>query len=60
MRSSRVTEDEICSAIRAGDCAALEEVEAVVLETDGSFSIIRTGAKKNSAFADINMNGRRE
>lgn len=60
MRASRVTEDEIRSAIRAGGYAALEDVDAVVLETDGSFSIIKTGAKNDSALADINMNERRE
>ena len=40
---ARVTEDEVRSAVRSGGLAALDEVEAVVLETDGSFSVIRAG-----------------
>lgn len=57
MRSSRVTKDEIRSAIRAGGFAALEEVDAVVLETDGSFSIVRSVAENCSAFSDVKMLG---
>ena len=41
MRRSRVTDGEIRAAVRAQGVAALEEVEAVVLETDGSFSVVR-------------------
>ncbi len=41
MRRSRVTEGEIRAAIRSQGVAALEDVEAVVLETDGSFSVVR-------------------
>lgn len=40
LRRSRVTRDEINSAVRAGGFATLDEVAAVVLETDGSFSVI--------------------
>jgi uncharacterized membrane protein YcaP (DUF421 family) len=38
---ARVTEDEVQAAVRAAGLAKLEEVEAVVLETDGSFSVVR-------------------
>lgn len=41
MRRERVTEDEIRSAARAGGVASLDDVEAVVLETDGGFSTLR-------------------
>ena len=41
MRRQRVVEGEVRMAIRAKGIAAVEEVEAVVLETDGSFSVIK-------------------
>ncbi|MDW7772606.1 MAG: DUF421 domain-containing protein [Desulfobulbaceae bacterium] len=40
LRKSRVTRDELKAAVRGSGFSALEEIEAVVLETDGSFSII--------------------
>jgi len=43
MRQSRVTEGEIRAAVRSQGVASLEDVEAVVLETDGSFSVVRRG-----------------
>jgi uncharacterized membrane protein YcaP (DUF421 family) len=50
LRVARVTEDEVRAAIRAAGLASLEDAEAVVLETDGSFSVIRRtdGAEKPS------------
>ena len=54
MRASRVTEDEIRSAIRAAGYAALDEVDAVVLETDGSFSVVKSASQQNrSALSDV-------
>jgi len=41
LRSARVTEDEVRAAMRAAGCAALDDVEAVVLETDGSLSVVQ-------------------
>lgn len=41
MRRERVTEDEVVAAIRGQGIAALDEVEAVVLETDGSVSALK-------------------
>ncbi len=41
MRSQRVTESEIRAAIRSNGLAAIEEAEAVVLETDGTFSVVK-------------------
>ncbi|KJS02314.1 MAG: membrane protein [Desulfobulbaceae bacterium BRH_c16a] len=38
---ARVTEDEVYAAIRSTGLEALDEVRAVVLETDGSFSVVR-------------------
>ena len=40
LRRERVGEEEVFAAIRAGGVARLGQVEAVVLETDGSFSVI--------------------
>ncbi len=41
MRRERVTEDELLAALRSQGVAAVEEVEAVVLETDSSFSVVK-------------------
>lgn len=45
MRRERVTEGEVRAAIRAEGIAALSEIEAVVLETDGSFSVVQKPAR---------------
>lgn len=41
MRQERVTEDEILAAIRAQGIAEVEKVEAVILETDGTFTVLQ-------------------
>ena len=41
MRHARVTEDEVRAAARSEGLAVLDAVEAVVLETDGSFSVVQ-------------------
>lgn len=41
MRQERLAQLEVLAAIRKEGIADVEEVEAVVLETDGSFSVIR-------------------
>ena len=41
MRRERITEDEIRSAVREHAVASLDDVEAVVLETAASISVIR-------------------
>ena len=41
LNKARVTRDEIRAAVRARGIAQLEDVYAVVLETDGSFSVIQ-------------------
>lgn len=54
LKSQRVTESEIRAAVRGAGIAAVEEVEAVVLETDGSFSVIqRMESKSRSALIDV-------
>ncbi len=40
MRRTRVTEDEVRAALRNSGHAGFDDVEAVVLETDGVFSVV--------------------
>jgi uncharacterized membrane protein YcaP (DUF421 family) len=50
----RVTEEEVRAAIRAGGKSQLAEVEAVILETDGSFSVLgNEGQAATSARRDV-------
>ncbi len=50
----RVTRSEVRAAIRSAGCAALEDVSAVVLETDGSFSVIeRSQQTSRTALEDV-------
>lgn len=53
LRSERVTESEVYQAVRAGGFASLEAVRAVVLESDGSFSVVTSEAPSNSALAQV-------
>ena len=54
MKGQRVAEAEVRMAIRAKGVAAVEEIEAVVLETDGSFSVIKKSATDSrSALSDV-------
>lgn len=41
--SARVTEDEIRAAVRAAGTESMATVAAVILETDGSFSVVKNG-----------------
>ena len=49
MRSERVTEDEIRAAVRSSGHADPSQVAAVVLETDGSFSVIAEAPASSAA-----------
>lgn len=54
MRQQRVTESEIRAAIRSKGMAAIEDVAAVVLETDGTFSVIKKSfGESRSALQDV-------
>lgn len=56
LRRSRVAEQEIRAAVRADGLAAVEDAEAVVLETDGSFSIVRReSGQGDSSLAGVRM-----
>ena len=49
MLRERVTEAEVRSAVRGGGAASLHAVHAVVLETDGSLSVIKKGGDPDSS-----------
>ena len=54
MRAERVTEEEIRASVRAQGIGSLEDVEAVVLETDGTFTVLRSvGKDDNSALKGV-------
>lgn len=54
MKSERVSESEIRAAARGAGFGALEEVDAIVLETDGSVSVIgKSKAGDRSALCDV-------
>jgi uncharacterized membrane protein YcaP (DUF421 family) len=56
LRRARVTEEEVRAAVRSQGLPAIEGVEAVVLETDGSFSVIASGDQHGtSSLAGIQM-----
>ncbi|MGF1494956.1 MAG: DUF421 domain-containing protein [Microcoleaceae cyanobacterium] len=52
LRSERVTEGEILAAIRNHGIGDLTQVDSVILETDGSFSVIQD-LKDASALVDV-------
>ena len=41
MKKERIAEGEILAALRANGISAVEDADAVILETDGSFSVIK-------------------
>ena len=49
MKTERVNKGEILQAIRSQGFSNLERVEAVVLETDGSFSVLQSTEKSRIA-----------
>jgi uncharacterized membrane protein YcaP (DUF421 family) len=49
MRRERVTEAEVLAAVRSQGIASLDVVEAVVLETDGSFSAVERSAETDGS-----------
>jgi uncharacterized membrane protein YcaP (DUF421 family) len=53
MRDERITEDEILSVIRSAGVGRIEEVAAVVLETDGSMSVIRVSGDPLTVLGDV-------
>jgi len=58
-RAPRVSEEEVLQAVRQQGFASVADVHAVVLETEGSFSVIGT-ASKNEESALRNVSGWRD
>lgn len=55
MRRQRVTEDEILAAMRQQGVAEPAKVDAVVLETEGSLSVLRQGADSAEQLAQFGV-----
>lgn len=54
MKKARVAHKEVQSAVRGAGLEAMNEVTAVVLETDGSFSVVKSGEPASqSSLADL-------
>lgn len=61
LKRARVTEEEARAAVRGAGIEDLERVEAVVLETDGSFSVVARGAgPSRSALDGVTVPGRND
>lgn len=59
MRRARVVEAEIRSALRSAGLVSLDQAEAVVLETDGTFAVVkRADGEPPSALAGLLDGGR--
>lgn len=52
LRRERVAPDEVLAALRRHGAPALDAVEGVVLETDGSFSVIRLPERGSASVLD--------
>ena len=57
LREERITADEVHSALRKSGIASLSEVEAVILETDGTVSVIGSAFEKQRASALHGVHG---
>lgn len=57
MKTERVNKGEILQAIRSQGFSSLEKVEAVVLETDGSFSVLQRMEERDKLAALSNVSG---
>jgi uncharacterized membrane protein YcaP (DUF421 family) len=53
LRRARVVEGEVLAAIRGQGIASVDQVEAVVLETDGSFAVVQQSDKPATSLSRI-------
>jgi uncharacterized membrane protein YcaP (DUF421 family) len=53
LRRTRVTRAELLAVLRAAGIADAGDVHAVVLETDGSFSVLRERGRRDSTLAGV-------
>jgi uncharacterized membrane protein YcaP (DUF421 family) len=51
MRKERVSKDDLLGTVRQNRIGSLDEVEAIVLETNGSVSVIKKGGTQGSSTA---------
>jgi uncharacterized membrane protein YcaP (DUF421 family) len=47
MVREQVSEEEICAAVQNRGLASLEDVEAVILEADGSYNVVQRRSEEN-------------
>ena len=57
LRQERLTRDEVRAAVRAGGYASLEDVEAVILETDGTLSVVGPSDARRPRSALVGVRG---
>ncbi len=60
MRAERVTREEVIAAIRSQGIPRIEEVGAVILETDGTFAALRRTDRPATALETVSNAHRRE
>lgn len=53
LRRSRVVEDEVAAAVRQEGIASFDDVEAVVLETDGTIAVVSTSNSRSDTLASV-------
>lgn len=53
MKKHRVTQEELLSVIRQHKIGSLEDVEAIILESAGTFAVIKKGATDYSALNNL-------
>lgn len=53
LRRQRVTTDDVLAAIRSDGAGEIADIAAVVLETDGSISVVRQWPESNSTLSNI-------
>lgn len=58
MKRERVTEDEIFASLRQDNIADISSVSAVILETDGTFSVIKSNTSSEKGKTDTLHNVR--
>lgn len=55
LTQERVTRDEVYAAVRSAGLSAVEDAEAVVLETDASFSVVKRSDSGNSSLTGMQL-----
>lgn len=56
MKSERITKEEILAGIRQSGIGTIEEVDAIVLETDGSMSVIGKLKDQDEVLVNVKKN----